>query len=193
MTVLMDKITDYIYVTNVIPSHICEAVLNEIRDKEWTKHSWYSYAANDYESKPEKELDVLTTTQELQDGLGQYIFQALQEYMVKYNPQEDDRIKSFVKTFTPIRFNRYSTGTMMREHYDHIHSLFDGERKGIPILSILGVLNEGYEGGEFVFFGHHEVPLKAGDIMVFPSNFIYPHAVKELTKGERYTFVSWAF
>ena len=189
----MDKITDYIYVTNVIPPHVCEAVLNEIRDKEWTKHSWYSYAANDYESKPEKELDVLNTTQELQDGLGQFIFQALQEYMVKYNPQEGERIKSFVKTFTPIRFNRYSTGTMMREHFDHIHSLFDGERKGIPILSILGVLNEGYEGGEFLFFGRHEVPLKAGDIMVFPSNFIYPHNVKEVTNGERYTFVSWAF
>ena len=113
--------------------------------------------------------------------------------MLKYVRQEDERIKGFIKTFTPIRFNRYSTGTMMREHYDHIHSLFDGERKGIPILSILGVLNEGYEGGEFLFFDHHEVPLKAGDIMVFPSNFMYPHTVKEVTKGERYTFVSWAF
>ena len=74
--------------------------------------------------------------------------------------------------------------------YDHIHSLFDGQRKGIPILSILGVLNEGYEGGEFVFFQDYEVPLKAGDIMVFPSNFMYPHTVKELTKGERFTFVT---
>jgi predicted 2-oxoglutarate/Fe(II)-dependent dioxygenase YbiX len=189
----MDKITDYIYVTNVIPPQMCETVLNDIRDKEWTKHSWYSYGVNDYESKPEKELDTQNTTQELHDGLGQYVFQALQEYMLKYVRQEDERIKGFIKTFTPIRFNRYSTGTMMREHYDHIHSLFDGERKGIPILSILGVLNEGYEGGEFLFFDHREVPLKAGDVMIFPSNFMYPHTVKEVTKGERYTFVSWAF
>ena len=27
--------------------------------------------------------------------------------------------------------------------------MFDGERKGIPILSVLGVLNDDYEGGEF--------------------------------------------
>lgn len=189
----MDKLADYIYVTNVIPANICEAVLHDIRGQEWAKHSWYSYAANDYASKPEKELDVLSATQELHDTLAPYIFQALQEYMIKYVRQEDERIKGFIKTFTPIRFNRYVTGTMMREHYDHIHSLFDGERKGIPILSILGVLNEGYEGGEFMFFGQHEVSFKAGDIMIFPSNFMYPHMVKELTKGERNTFVSWAF
>ncbi len=81
----------------------------------------------------------------------------------------------------------------MREHYDHIHSIFDGERKGIPILSIVGFLNDDYEGGEFLFSRKHEIPLKAGDILVFPSNFMYPHEVKEVTKGERYSFVAWAF
>ena len=30
-------------------------------------------------------------------------------------------------------------------HADHIHSMFDGEKKGIPILSVLGVLNDDYE------------------------------------------------
>ena len=189
----MEKVSDYIYVTNVIPPQICESVLKDIRGREWQKHSWYSYGKDDYHSEQYKELDVQNTTQALQDTLGHFIFQALQEYMVKYGKQTDERIKSFVRTFTPIRFNRYSTGTMMREHYDHIHSLFDGQRKGIPILSILGVLNEGYEGGEFVFPGILEVPLKAGDVMVFPSNFMYPHEVKEVTKGERYTFVAWAF
>ena len=189
----MEKVIDYVYVTNVVPPQVCQSVLNEIRPKEWTKHSWYSYGVDNYSSEKEKELDVQNTTQALQDTLGPFIFKALQEYMLKYVPQKDEKIKGFIKTFTPVRFNRYSTGTIMREHYDHIHSLFDGQRKGIPILSILGVLNDGYEGGEFVFFGHHEVPLKGGDIMVFPSNFMYPHAVKEVTKGERYTFVAWAF
>lgn len=37
----------------------------------------------------------------------------------------------------------------MRKHYDHIHSIFDGQRKGIPVLSMLGILNNDYEGGEF--------------------------------------------
>ena len=113
--------------------------------------------------------------------------------MLKYADQKDERIKGFIKTFTPIRFNRYRTGTVMRKHYDHIHSIFDGQHKGIPILSLLGVLNDNYEGGGFFFSDTYEVPLKAGDILVFPSNFMYPHEVKEVTKGQRYTFVAWAF
>lgn len=80
----------------------------------------------------------------------------------------------------------------MREHYDHIQSLFDGKLKGIPILSIVGLLNDNYEGGQFIIRGN-EVKLTRGDILLFPSNFMYPHEVKDVTKGVRYSFVSWAF
>ena len=81
---------------------------------------------------------------------------------------------------------------MMRKHYDHIHSIFDGKMKGVPIISIVANLNEDYEGAEFYCRGK-EIPLKTGDILLFPSTFMYPHEVKEATKGTRYSFVSWAF
>ena len=143
----MDKVSDYIFVTNVIPQHICQEVLEEIKNKAWKPHTWYNYSADNFKSEPEKELDTLNTTQALQDKLAPFICQSVEEYMMKFAKQEDERIKSFIQTFTPIRFNRYRTGTMMRKHYDHIHSIFDGKYKGIPILSLLGVLNEGYERG----------------------------------------------
>jgi predicted 2-oxoglutarate/Fe(II)-dependent dioxygenase YbiX len=189
----MDKVSDFIYVQNVIPQQVCQDILNEIRSKPWQKHSWYNYSASHYKSEPEKELDTQNCTEAMQEKLMPFIFQIIEQYMIKFAPQEGDRLRSFVNTFTPIRFNRYLPGTMMRKHYDHIHSIFDGQYKGIPILSALGVLNDGYEGGEFMFFDTYEVPLKGGDIMIFPSNFMYPHEVKEMTKGERYTFVAWAF
>ena len=81
----------------------------------------------------------------------------------------------------------------MRMHHDHIHSLFDGKERGIPVLSFVGNLNDDYEGGNLVFFGDYAVPLRAGDIVMFPSNFIYPHQVDEVTKSVRYSFVSWAW
>ena len=37
-------------------------------------------------------------------------------------------------------------GQIMRQHHDHIHNLFDGVYKGIPVFSIVGNLNEDYEG-----------------------------------------------
>ena len=38
-----------------------------------------------------------------------------------------------------------------------------------------------------------EIKLLSGDILMFPSYFMYPHEVTDCTKGTRYSFVSWAF
>jgi predicted 2-oxoglutarate/Fe(II)-dependent dioxygenase YbiX len=81
----------------------------------------------------------------------------------------------------------------MEWHCDHIHDLFDGERKGVPILSIVGVLNDDYEGGEFVMWDNEKIELSAGSVMIFPSNFMYPHAVMPVISGTRHSFVSWVW
>ena len=81
----------------------------------------------------------------------------------------------------------------MSKHVDHIHDLFTGDIKGIPILSILSLLNDNYQGGEFIMFDDYEIKLKAGDLLIFPSVFLYPHLVKPVTKGIRYSFVSWCY
>jgi len=80
----------------------------------------------------------------------------------------------------------------MRMHYDHIHSLFDGIHKGIPVLSFIGILNEDYTGGELII-NNQKINSKTGDIIIFPSCFLYPHEIKEVKKGTRYSFVSWGF
>ena len=38
-----------------------------------------------------------------------------------------------------------------------------------------------------------KIPFKTGDILIFPSTFLYPHVVKEVTEGTRYSFVAWAY
>ena len=81
----------------------------------------------------------------------------------------------------------------MKEHWDGIQSIFDGENKGVPIMSCLGILNDNYKGGELVFFQDQIYKVNKGDILIFPSNFLYPHKVNEVTEGTRYSFVSWAF
>ena len=95
--------------------------------------------------------------------------------------------------FTQIRFNRYDIGTEMRDHCDHIQSIFYGERKGVPILTVLGLLNDEFQGGEFVMWCDKKVELKTGDLVIFPSNFLYPHRVEPIIKGRRYSFVSWVW
>ena len=81
----------------------------------------------------------------------------------------------------------------MANHVDHIHSIFDGENKGVPIISVVGLLNDNFVGGEFIFNDEHTIKLKQGDILLFPSNFIYAHRVNDIEEGIRYSFVSWGF
>ncbi len=44
-----------------------------------------------------------------------------------------------------------------------------------------------------VFWQDTHITLKAGEIMIFPSNFLYPHRVDLVTKGTRYSYVSWTW
>jgi predicted 2-oxoglutarate/Fe(II)-dependent dioxygenase YbiX len=64
-------------------------------------------------------------------------------------------------------------------------------------LSVIFNLNNEYEGGDLVFF--HPVnnkefkrfKLNTGSLVLFPSNFLFPHAIEPITKGVRYSLVSW--
>ena len=40
-------------------------------------------------------------------------------------------------------------------------------------------------------YQNKEYKLKAGEVIIFPSNFLYPHKVNPVSKGTRYTFISW--
>ncbi len=188
----MSTIEDYIYVENHIPVEICEALIDECNKKEWKKHTWNNYAAGTFESEETKELDVMSCTQDQQNKITPYLVKALEEYQIKHSWPGEKTSPPWLTKFSPIRFNKYEVGNTMREHYDHIHSIFDGKMKGVPIVSIVANLNDDYEGAEFYCRGK-EIPLKTGDILLFPSNFMYPHKVKEAKKGVRYSFVSWAF
>jgi predicted 2-oxoglutarate/Fe(II)-dependent dioxygenase YbiX len=61
------------------------------------------------------------------------------------------------------------------------------------MLSVVGLLNDDFKGGEFVMFRDVEIKLKRGDLLIFPSNFVYPHRVDPVTEGTRYSFVSWVW
>jgi hypothetical protein len=91
-----------------------------------------------------------------------------------------------------VRFNRYDPGQGMEDHVDHIHSLFDGERRGIPALTIVGLLNDDFTGGEFRVCDNI-LPLETGSVVIFPSVFLYPHSVAPVLTGTRYSWVSWAW
>lgn len=191
----MKNLKDYIlHLDNWIPQNILNKTLKELtKDKTWQRHTYSNTKTFKNESKnKDKELDIcfgdnLTYHTELMD----LTWKALEKYLVI----EKIGGKSFSgwSGFSKIRFNRYNKNQIMSKHCDHIVSLFEGKNRGIPILSIVAVLNDNYKGGEFIMFDDYEIKFKAGDLIIFPSVFLYPHLVKPVKKGTRYSFVSWAW
>ena len=188
------KLTDFILQKNAIPVELCKELLELTANDHWQKHQWYVVQDDKSMSHDDKELDVLFPDPVITQKLFEIVVGNFAEYFNTCRPLHSkiDYIKT-VHNCCGIRLNRYSAGTMMRPHIDHIHSLFDGHQKGIPVLSMIGVLNDDYEGGELTFFEDHKIKTRTGDIIIFPSCFLYPHTIEEITKGTRYSFVSWAW
>ena len=90
---------------------------------------------------------------------------------------------------TNFRINRYGVGGFMSSHVDNIHHSH-GQSYGYPQSSVLLFLNDDYEGGEIIVAGNIYKPAK-GSALVFPSNFMFPHEVKTVTEGERWSVISW--
>ena len=188
----MKYVNDYIMVQNLMPVELCKSLIreNSLPEKKWSKHSWSSY---DQDASPQKdELDIIYATREQFKMIEKYLLGAIEKYQQKYSQEGGQAGTSWIGHISAVRFNRYKVGTYMKTHYDHIHTVFDGKYKGIPILSFIGLLNDNYQGGELLC-RKKEIKLTRGDLVLFPSNFMYPHRIKEITKGIRHSFVGWAF
>ena len=189
------NLKDYIlHLDNWIPQNILTQTINQLNiQNEWSKHQWTnSVSYKDKSIYGDKELETCSIENfSNKKELMSLTWKAIEKYIVV------DKIggKNFKgwKGYSDLRFNKYTKGQSMAVHHDHIHNLFDGDRKGIPMLSIVCVLNNNYKGGEFIMFDNYEIKFKPGDLIIFPSIFLYPHLVKPVKKGTRYSFVSWVF
>ena len=172
----------------LIPKDTCRFVIDSIKNESWSSHSW-SHDGKDQFSYPTKELDVLEATPDLEDILNPLISLSVKYYNEFIGSEKLN--ESQVTCFSPIRFNRYQKGQTMRIHCDHIKTLFEGEVKGIPVLSIIINFNNDYEGGDLIFWDDYKVDLGEGDVVVFPSLFLFPHRIEEVTENIRYSGIAW--
>jgi len=184
-------IRDYVKVyNNFLSKEFCKSIVEKIKDNNWQTHNFSNYKNKITQHKNEFLIsyDKNKLKQELQNNL----WYEIEKYIVKDFKKFDGWFNGW-NGYTEVRFNKYDKTTEMKEHCDHIHTIFDGTIKGIPTLSIVGCLNEDYEGGEFIMWQTEKIEIPEGAVLIFPSNFMYPHKVNPVTKGTRYSYVSWVY
>jgi hypothetical protein len=85
-------------------------------------------------------------------------------------------------------FLMYDVNGKYETHVDTFHQRSNETRK----LTVLAFLNDDFEGGKFYIQNYHEklYPQQTpGTVLVFPS--FMPHGVEPVTKGIRYSVVTW--
>jgi len=179
---------------NGLPNTLCDNIISKFKNSpNWKPHGWAEYTSQPY-SNDQKEFSVLDWAEdELSEEFAGCLFKALTVYHQKVGLKN----KALANGISLPRLNKYEVGQYCRNHYDHIYSLFEGEKRGIPVLSIITNFNENYSGGELVFWKgtpfESTFKLDKGDIIIWPSAFLYPHTINEITKGTRYSAVVWTW
>jgi hypothetical protein len=103
--------------------------------------------------------------------------QAVKHYTKNYNIGE-------LRYWEATNYVKYGPGQHFQEHHDHGYSYN-------CVVSLVAFPNDDYEGGELAFsIQGVTIKPKAGDLYVFPSNFMYPHRAMPVTSGTKFSMVT---
>jgi hypothetical protein len=102
---------------------------------------------------------------------------AVKDYCVMY-PMEP------LEYWESINLVKYFPGNHFQTHAD------DGASYK-SVVSLVGYLNDNYSGGE-ITFPAHDITIKpeAGDLIIFPSNYMFMHRAMPVTDGIKYSVVT---
>ena len=173
----MENILDFIKVyPGAVSNELCDEIVNKYKDSDKFELASIEGGNNNkvrncyrYDITEDKDIDA------------------------KIFDEQNSNIKRYLKSFPSAHIKedtgydllKYETDGFYIEHVDH-------SANNIRTVSCSIILNDDYEGGEFAFFGReHVITASKGDVIMFPSNFIYRHEVLPVTKGTRYAIITW--
>jgi hypothetical protein len=109
------------------------------------------------------------------------VFQAVRQCVDDYGRYWGVGIASY-EAFNFVKYD--GPGTHFKVHADHGPTY-------VCTISVVVYLNDDYEGGEIWFprMDNLSIKPKAGDIVVFPSTYIYEHASQDMISGVKYSVV----
>ena len=184
----MKEIFDYVvHLNHHIPKETCDKIVDSLSHESFYKTSYQDYRGNLIDEGDFKHYESRTISN------AQIINSYIQKLLCRYELRNRNSLVPWAhQSWSEVTFLRYTKEQRFKKHIDHVSSIFDGERKGIPILTIIGWLNNNFEGGEF-HLCDRKIDSKVGDVIMFPSNFVYPHEVKPIMSGVRYSWVTWVW
>ena len=173
------------YDENIISNELCDNIIDYGDNVKSLKSSTYASHEGQIKNSEERvKMDDgwFRNGEKYYEDIKHSVTLAMSKYMEKHKDIA-------VVRHTDFRLNKYSEGGFMSRHIDNIHHSH-GQEYGFPQASVLLFLNDNFEGGDFII-SDITYKTKKGSAIVFPSNFMFPHEVKLVKKGTRYSIISW--
>jgi predicted 2-oxoglutarate/Fe(II)-dependent dioxygenase YbiX len=190
----MKSLQDFIFVVrDVVPAELRTKILQEYaKSDEWKS----SVVGRNYDLVKEiRDVDEIVVSQPttieknsvVRKTIDDELFVCANAVLTKYTANYKDFTKIHTEKDEGYTLLRYQAAQFIAEHTDA--GAFTLFRRAV---SCSFAINDDYEGGEWSFFGGvHTQRLNAGDAILFPSNFLFPHSIRPVTSGVRYSVVTW--
>ena len=176
---------------NFLPLEIVSTFLKYSNQLKFDPAKVGKYAILNERIRKVKEYSLSTTTESLTDcHWANYLNFKITNYM-NFFLHELNVLPSYLKI---IDLNQLSVLKYEIDHHYDFH--IDGSPEHNRTLSSILFLNNDYEGGNVIFKLNNEEKIiikpSPGKLLIWPSNFMYPHSVQPITKGTRFSVVAWA-
>ena len=188
----MKNLQDFILIVpNAINADLRVKILQEYAgSNEWKDSVVGSASVVDKTIRNVSQIDiseqvVIEKNSEARTAIDKELFACAGSVLAKYGTAFLDFTKIRIKDDEGYTLLRYKEKQFYNEHTD--------AAKEFPrSVSCSFAINDDYEGGEWSFFGGEYVTrLNAGDAILFPSNFLYPHSIRPVVSGTRYSVITW--
>jgi predicted 2-oxoglutarate/Fe(II)-dependent dioxygenase YbiX len=185
---MTNNLNEYIIVIkNALTDPLCDAILQEFKDSnEWQDtvvgKGTVEKNTRNCETVVISYPHIIEKNKKVRLKLDKYIFASASKCIQEYNTKH---LHCNIEEDSGYELLKYHEGCFYIEHVDS----FKARPRSV---SCSFILNDDFEGGEFAFFNRELIyKLEKGDALMFPSNFMYPHEVMPVTKGTRYSIVTW--
>jgi predicted 2-oxoglutarate/Fe(II)-dependent dioxygenase YbiX len=185
---MKNNLNEYIVVIkNALSLSLCDVILQEFKNSdEWKDTTVKSgKVAKDIRNCQTIGISlpqVIQKNKDIRHSLDNAIFDGASKCIKEYNTRFSH---CRIEEDSGYELLKYPEGCFYIQHTDSF--------KARPrAVSCSFILNDDFEGGEFAFFDRElKYKLEKGDALLFPSNFMYPHEVMPVTKGTRYSIITW--
>lgn len=183
------NLLDYVVVVEgALEAHFCDQIIGEYGDSSEWKDGQVGLASEVVPSQRNAQVIKLSDNDSIRKNkvarmtIDSSLYNASRAVVRQYQRIFPHCLLSEGSGFELLR---YQTGGFYRTHTDSF-------QRAPRMLACSFALNDDFEGGNWSFLGGlKELSPAKGSAVLFPSNFMFPHAIQTITSGTRYSIITW--